>query len=88
MNKRKTILLEILGWLQIAVSPLLIGLVLGCCIYYFIPSCIGILLFSIVALVGLIIGIIWATTVSKTIGTNTMFAQLNHKPEFDDAPIN
>jgi hypothetical protein len=84
MKKLIPIVLEILGWLQIAVSPLLIGLFLGCCVYYFIPSFIGILLGGFVALTGIFIGIVWATRISNKYGTNTMLKQLNHKAEFDD----
>ncbi|MBK9636400.1 MAG: hypothetical protein IPO63_00720 [Bacteroidetes bacterium] len=56
---------ELIGWLQIVASPLLIGLAIGAIIYFPNPSTIRLLLGIIVASIGLVIGVVWATKNGK-----------------------
>jgi hypothetical protein len=51
---------SIIAWLQIVVSPLLIGVVIGFIVYYNISGLTGLVLAVVISTAGLIIGIIWA----------------------------
>lgn len=83
MQKFFNQLLEITSWLQIAVSPLLIGIFFGGCIYYFIPTKLGLVLAAFIVIVGTVIGIVWAIKTTKKVGASTMMSRLAHQPEFD-----
>lgn len=83
MQKFFNQLLEVVSWLQIAVSPLLIGMFFGGCIYYFIPTTLGLVLAAFIVIVGIVIGIVWAIKTTKKVGASTMMNRLTHQPEFD-----
>jgi hypothetical protein len=83
MQKFFNRLLEVLSCLQIAVSPLLIGIFFGGCIYYFIPTTLGLVLAAFIVIVGTVIGIVWAIKTTKKVGASTMLNRLTHQPEFD-----
>ena len=74
---------ETIGWLQIVVSPLLIGLVIGGLIYFTDPNTTRLMIGIIVALAGLIIGIIWATKQWKGKGTIWFMSRIIATPELD-----
>lgn len=69
MNKLFEIITEIVGWLQIFLSPVLIGSALGFAIYYYIPNDLGFLVAILIFVLGIIIGVFWATKLFKTSGT-------------------
>lgn len=77
------LLTEISAWLQIVASPLLAGLVLGFLIYISVPYTTGIVMGLLVALVGLVIGIVWATRVWKKRGTVHFMSRIMATPELD-----
>jgi hypothetical protein len=74
---------DIIGWLQIVVSPLLIGLVIGAIIYFMNPTPPGLVIGISVAIIGLIIGVIWATKVWKKQGTSHFISRIMATPELD-----
>jgi hypothetical protein len=74
---------ESIGWLQIVLFPLLIGLILGAIIYFSNPTMIRLVLGIIVTTAGLIIGIIWATKQWKGKGTIWFMSRIMATPELD-----
>jgi hypothetical protein len=74
---------EILGWLQIVASPFLIGLIVGFLIYVSEPNSTRLFTGIAVAVVGLIIGIIWATRVWTKQGTINFVSRISATPELD-----
>lgn len=77
-------LFEIIAWLQIVASPLLIGLGIGAYLYYKNPT-IGFLILAIaLGLIGIIIGILWANKVWKTKGTLWFISRVNASPDLDN----
>jgi len=74
---------EILGWLRIAASPLLIGLVIGIIIYVYEPTVTGIVIGSIITIIGLIVGIVFASRIWKKHGTMNYISKLNETPDLD-----
>lgn len=74
---------ESIGWLQIAASPLFIGLIVGAVIYFPNPTTTRLIVGIIVATLGLIIGVIWATKQWKGKGTIWFMSSINATPELD-----
>jgi len=77
-------LTEAIGWLQIMASPLLIGLAIGAYIYFDSPSPIRLVLGSLLATVGFLVGVIWATRVWKRTGTVRFLSRIMETPELDE----
>ena len=75
---------EIFGWLQIFASPFLIALAVGFIIYLSMPGKLGIIIAILVAVLGLIIGIIWATKTWKKKGTVNFMSRVSATPELDN----
>ncbi|MGL2962708.1 hypothetical protein ACSVH2_02675 [Flavobacterium sp. RSB2_4_14] len=75
---------EIIGWMQIMISPSLIGLVIGFLVYYNIPNTIGFIICCSIALLGIFIGVKLATKKFKTSGTVDFVSRVHASPELDD----
>lgn len=77
-------IVETIGWLQIAASPVLGGLILGGLIYLLIDNWAGVVTGISVAAIGLLTGIIIASRVRKHRGTMHFMSRVNASPEIDD----
>jgi hypothetical protein len=75
---------EIVGWLQIVASPLLFGLIIGTCIYLSDPTTLKLVIGIGIALIGLIIGIVFATRVWRKQGTMHFVSRVMATPEPDN----
>lgn len=75
---------EIIGWLQIVVSPLLLGSIIGLVIYLSNPGTLRLILGISVAILGLITGIIIATKAWKKKGTMHFVSRIMASPELDN----
>lgn len=75
--------IEILGWLQIVASPLAISLVIGGFVYFPDPGKGRLLIATGIVLIGLIVGVIWATHVWRKKGTNHYLTTIRSSPDFD-----
>ncbi len=76
-------LIEVFSWLKIVVSPLLIAAIIAIIIYLNVPEILGLILSISILLLGLIVGVIWATRVWKNQGTTTFLARIYATPELD-----
>ena len=76
--------IEVLGWLQIVASPLVISLVIGGFVYFSNPSNSRLILAVLIVLIGLVIGIVWATNVWRKKGTNQYLTTIRSSPDFDN----
>jgi hypothetical protein len=76
-------LIEVFSWLKIVASPLLIAAIIAIIIYLNVPETIGLALSISILLLGLIVGIIWATRVWKKQGTTNFLARIYATPELD-----
>ena len=76
-------LAEIISFLQIVASPLLIGSGLGFLIFLVKHDHTGLILFIALAFIGLCIGIFWAIRVSKKGGTVNFMSRQSDSPELD-----
>ena len=84
MHKIFEIITEIVGWIQIVLSPTLLGIGFGFGIYYYFPNQNGMIFGIIVSVIGLIIGLIWATKKFKTTGTIHFLSRISATPELDN----
>lgn len=75
---------EVMGWLQIVASPLLIGLAIGAVIYFSDPTSIRLVIGVVITTIGLVIGIIWANKQWKGKGTIWFMSRIMATPELDD----
>ncbi|MEZ4906074.1 MAG: hypothetical protein R2771_00095 [Saprospiraceae bacterium] len=75
---------ESIGWIKIVASPLLIGLIIGAIIYFPKPTTTRLFFGIIVAILGLVIGIIWATKQWKGKGTIWFLSRTMATPELDN----
>lgn len=74
---------EALSWLKIAASPTLLGLFLGFLFYLFKPDVVGLIFGGLFSVVGLVIGIILATNISKKMEATEFNSRIYATPDFD-----
>jgi hypothetical protein len=77
------LIFELWGWVRIAASPIIIGLAIGFGIYASNPGTAGAIVAILIAIIGLIIGIIWATKVWKKKGTMNYISKIYESPDLD-----
>lgn len=83
MSKKIENAFDVIAWLKIVASPLIIGCVLGLIIYIQVTGISGFILAIIVAKIGLIIGIIWANRIWKKQGTHNFMSRINASEDLD-----
>jgi hypothetical protein len=76
--------MEMIGWLEIVASLLLIGLGISAFIYFQNLTFTNLIIAIVVSLLGLIIVIIWATKIWKTKGTIWFVFQISTTPDIDN----
>ena len=76
-------LMECIGWLQIAVSPFLLGLLAGSFVYFASPGPITLVACVTLSVIGAVAGAIWATRVWKRRGTIWFMSRIMATPELD-----
>lgn len=84
IHKIFEIITEIVGWIQIVLSPTLLGIGFGFGIYYYFPNQNGMIFGIIIAVFGLIIGLIWASKKLNTTGTIHFLSRISATPELDN----
>ena len=84
MQKVFELITEIIGWVQIAIFPTLIGLSIGFLMYYNFDNIYGLVIGCIFGLIGLILGIALATKKFKATGTIHFISRLSATPELDE----
>lgn len=83
MHKAFTLFTEIIGWIQIVASPLLIGAMIGAIIYFPDETHTNFIIACSIVFLGLIIGIIWATKIWKTKGTIAFLSNISASPNIE-----
>jgi hypothetical protein len=78
------VFIELIAWLQIVASPLLIGLIVGAIIYVSKPSKTSLVIGIVLTCIGLLIGIRWATKQWKGKGTTWFMSRINATPDLDE----
>jgi uncharacterized membrane protein YdjX (TVP38/TMEM64 family) len=84
MTRFLEILVEVLSWLKIVASPFILGLLLGGLFYLYKPDMAGAIIGGLIALTGLVIGIVLATAISKKVGATEFNSRIMATPDFDE----
>ncbi len=77
-------LIEVFGWFKIVASPLIVSCIIGGLIYLKWKNTIALIVCSFVILIGLVIGIVWATKIWRKHGTTNFLSKLNASPDSDN----
>lgn len=88
MQKIFYFILEIVGWIQIMLSPTLLGCLIGTIIYYNFQTNTGLIIAISIVFVGFIIGILFATKKMKTTGTISFLSKISATPDIDEKKKN
>lgn len=83
MHRLFELLMELIGWIQIALSPTLLGVVIGFILYTNIPTPYGWIIGAMITFIGLVAGIVLATRKFKTTGTMHFISRISATPELD-----
>jgi uncharacterized membrane protein YccC len=84
MFKVISFLIETINWIRIAISPTLIGIAFGSVFYYFFQTPMGKIIWIICAVIGCIIGVIWASRIWRKLGTTTFISKIIATPDLDE----
>lgn len=87
MSKFLDRLNEIFNWIRIAISPALIGIIIGYSVYIKFKNTNGLLIGILISSIGIFIGILWATRVWKTSGTANFMSRIEASPELDNKDL-
>jgi len=77
-------LTELISWFQIMLSPFLVGFIAGVIVYFYNPGKTNLVVGLLLTGLGLAVGIIWATKVSKRRGATQFMARTMATPELDN----
>ncbi len=77
-------IIEVIGWLRIAASPLLFGLTIGGIVYFYEPNTVNLIIGFFIAFAGLIVGILWANSKWKGKGTMWFMSSVMATKEEDE----
>ena len=75
--------IELVNWVRIFLSPVVISFFVSIVVYGFIPNLLGMILGGMLILAGFVIGIIWATKICKTKGTTFFMSRIIASPDLD-----
>jgi hypothetical protein len=74
---------EIVAWMQIVASPLLVGILIAAFVYFSEPSIDRFFIGIVIVFIALIVGIAWANKIKKTKGTIWFMSRMMATPELD-----
>lgn len=83
MSKFFHTVMEIVGWLQIAASPTLLGSFIAAVVYFSNPSTTTFIVSLGIFISGIILGVYFATKIWKTKGTVWFMSRIMATPELD-----
>ena len=84
MKKILENIIELIGWIQIMISPILISSFIGFIIYYNFQNTLGLVISFIVIVIGLYLGIRLANKKYKSTGTIDFLSRIDSSPELDN----
>ncbi len=77
-------LTSFIAWLQIVASPLIIGVIIGFVVYVKYPTRTRLVIGTLIATLGLIVGIIFATRIWRKHGTVNFMSRVSASPELNN----
>lgn len=83
MLKLIAVLIEAFDWVRIVASPLIVALILGGVLYLSNPGTVTLFCAILIALLGLVVGVLWATRVWRKSGTTEFLSRVDATPELN-----
>lgn len=83
MSKVFEYIISLIYWFRIVASPLLIGAAIATAIYFQNPSTTTLVIGITTTVIGLLIGILWATKIRKTKGTIKYISEIDATPDIE-----
>lgn len=83
MKKLFYLVMEVIGWLRVLLSPVFAMLLIAVILYGLFPDWINKDVFIILLILGVILGVFWANHVWKKYGTINYWSKINATPELD-----
>lgn len=83
MNNIFNKVFEVIGFVLITLSPILMSLLLSAILDTILPNTFGYIHYSILLLIGLVVGILWARSVWKKYGTINFLSRIASHQELD-----
>ena len=74
---------EVIGWIQIVLSPVLISCLIACLVYFPNQSNTRLVISILIILLGFIIGVYFANKIRKKQGTVAYLSKLSETPDID-----
>ena len=75
---------ETIGWIQIFLSPFIIGLIIAAIIYFPNPNTFTLIIASAISALGFVIGARFASKIQKKEGTINFISKIDSTPELDE----
>ena len=75
---------EAIGWVQIFLSPFIIGIILSAIIYFSHPNTFTLIISIVILALGFTIGVKLASKIKKENGTINFLSNTTSTPDFDD----
>lgn len=69
--------------MKIVLSPLIAGVAIGIAIWVFYPTISGMIIGSLIAVAGLVIGIVWANRIAGKEDPNDALSRIYETPDLD-----
>lgn len=76
--------IEIINWIKIALSPIIISLFLATIVFFYFENFWLKALAGLIVLTGLVVGIMLAEKIRKKHGTENFMAKVSASPDLDD----
>lgn len=77
-------LFDWIAWLRIAISPAVVGALVGGLVYLLVRGNLGILLWILIAVFGVMVGVVWANHVRRSMSPLRFMSHVIGTPELDD----
>ncbi len=81
-------LIAFFNYLKIAASPTLFGFIISAIVYANKPDTVGQILAIIIAISGIVCGVLLANWAKRKVGTTEFMSRINASPDLDDAMKN
>ena len=76
-----------MAWLRIVISPTLAFAFIGAFVFLYFRGDLGIVLWILTTLLGVVLGVLWANRISRTMSPVYFMSQVIASPELDDKSL-
>ena len=77
-------ILSLIYWTRIFLSPFLAGIFLGAILWFSYPKMISLLIWIVLTVIGLFVGIVWASKVNRRENIEEALTRIYETPDLDE----